>query len=348
MKILYGVQATGNGHISRSREVIRNLKNLGHDVRVILSGRDPSLLWDMEVFEPFDAFRGLTFVTARGEVKYFATAKNLNLFRFYHDIISYDASAYDLVITDFEPISARIARKNKIPLFGIGHQYAFYYDIPVAGANPLARWIIKNFAFANYPIGLHWYHFDQPILPPIIPYHLDNTDETIADKILIYLPFEDLHAVQSLLKNIRTHHFYIYCSVNQPNDRENFYLRPFSRSGFLKDLIECNGVICNAGFELASEALYLGKRLLVKPIAGQMEQASNALALSQLKIGMSMKTLNPDSVEVWLNSLPNAPIDYPDVAKILAHWIENGQWDKDNIDGLARDVWNRMQFGFTG
>jgi hypothetical protein len=77
-----------------------------------------------------------------------------------------------------------------------------------------------------------------------------------------------------------------------------------------------------------------------------MEQASNALALSQLKIGMSMKTLNPDSVEVWLNSLPNAPIDYPDVAKILAHWIEYGQWD--NIDGLARDVWNRMKFGFAG
>jgi hypothetical protein len=61
MNILYGVQATGNGHISRSREVIRNLKMLGHKVRVILSGRDPALLWDMEVFEPYDAFRGLTF-----------------------------------------------------------------------------------------------------------------------------------------------------------------------------------------------------------------------------------------------------------------------------------------------
>ena len=50
MKILYGVQATGNGHISRSREVIRQLKDMGHDVQVILSGRDPSLLWEMETF----------------------------------------------------------------------------------------------------------------------------------------------------------------------------------------------------------------------------------------------------------------------------------------------------------
>ena len=39
-------------------------------------------------------------------------------------------------------------------------------------------------------------------------------------------------------------------------------------------------------------------------------------------------------------------IDYPDVAKILAHWIENGLWD--NIDGLAQDVWNRMNTVFPG
>ena len=40
MKILFGVQTTGNGHISRSRELIRELKEIGHDVWVILSCRD--------------------------------------------------------------------------------------------------------------------------------------------------------------------------------------------------------------------------------------------------------------------------------------------------------------------
>ena len=37
MKILFGVQGTGNGHISRSRELVRKLKSDGHDVDVIIS-----------------------------------------------------------------------------------------------------------------------------------------------------------------------------------------------------------------------------------------------------------------------------------------------------------------------
>ncbi|MGD8901501.1 MAG: glycosyltransferase family protein, partial [Desulfobacterales bacterium] len=131
MKILYGVQATGNGHISRSREVIQHLKDLGHEVRVILTGRDPALLWEMETFEPYDTFRGLTFISRRGKVRIIRTTLQLNLFQFYRDIASYDASGFDLVVTDFEPVAARIARRNKIPSIGVGHQYAFLHDIPV-------------------------------------------------------------------------------------------------------------------------------------------------------------------------------------------------------------------------
>ena len=50
--------------------------------------------------------------------------------------------------------------------------------------------------------------------------------------------------------------------------------------------------ITNAGFELASESLHLGKRLLVKPLAGQMEQAVNAMAIDILKLGMTMRILD--------------------------------------------------------
>jgi hypothetical protein len=50
MNIPYGVQATGNGHIRRSREIIRNLKKLGHKATSILSGREPSRLLGMEDF----------------------------------------------------------------------------------------------------------------------------------------------------------------------------------------------------------------------------------------------------------------------------------------------------------
>ncbi len=344
MDILYGVQATGNGHISRSREVVRNLKALGHSVHVILSGRDPALLKEMDVFEPFQVYRGLTFITVRGKVSYWKTAKTLNLFRFYQDIYTYEKKPYDLVITDFEPITARIARRCGIPSIGLGHQYAFIYDIPMRG-NFFTRWIIKHFAFADYPIGLHWHHFDQPILPPIIPHHLRPNRGTMNDKILVYLPFEDLVDIRSVLKPYQEYHFYCYGNVDQPYDETNLRLRPFSRSGFLKDLEECGGVITNAGFELVSEALQLGKKILVKPLAGQMEQVSNALVMETLKIGMTMSALDGDAIQEWLKISAQKYVVYPDVAKIIANWVDSRQWH--DITGLAREAWSQTRTDFS-
>jgi uncharacterized protein (TIGR00661 family) len=342
MKILYGVQATGNGHISRSREVIRHLKELDHEVHVILSGRDPARLWEMEIFEPYDTFRGLTFISRRGKVRIMRTALQLNLFQFYRDIWSYDTTGYDVVVTDFEPVAARIAGRNKIPSIGVGHQYAFLHEIPVKKADPFSMWVVRNFAPTDFAVGLHWHHFTKPILPPIIPTYLKNSVKIRENKILVYLPFETLEDIESLLKPLRSHQFFIYCDIYQAMDETNLHLRPFSRAGFLEDLKDCNGVISNAGFELISEALYLGKKVLVKPLAGQMEQASNAFVISELKLGMVMKKLDPGDVEQFIAAPSVAPMRYPDVALMVAEWIESGNWE--DVDGLARSAWGDLKF----
>lgn len=341
MKILYGVQATGNGHICRSREVIRYLKDLGHDVHVIFSGRDPSRLTETEVFEPYRVMHGLTFQTDRGRLRFFKTGLHLNLTRFYREVRSIDASGQDLVITDFEPISARLARRYKIPSIGLGHQYAFAHKIPVAGAYPLSIWIIRNFAPVDLSVGLHWYHFGHPILPPIVPDYLDAGAAVVPDKILLYLPFEHFQDVETLLTPFTSHRFFIYgCgNIERPDDRDHLHFRPFSRAGFLKDLAECSGVISNAGFELLSEALQLGKKLLIKPLVGQMEQMSNALVASQFRLGMVMPTLSRRHVEAWL-SCPDMPsMGYPDVARLVAEWIDRGNWE--TVDRLATDAWEQ-------
>jgi uncharacterized protein (TIGR00661 family) len=338
MNILYGVQATGNGHISRSREVVRNLKEMGHKVTTVLSGRDPSLLWDMEDFEPFITFRGLTFSTNRGKLQYAKTALNLRLFEYLKDARSFDASGYDLVITDFEPVSARIAKLSGIPSMGIGHQYAFPYDIPMTGATPLALFVIKNFAPAKHCLGLHWHHFNQPILPPIVPRMNHKDTPILENKILVYLPFEELQDIKSLLIPFSSHDFYIYHKEVTPGKERNLFLRPYSREGFLTDLMECNGVITNAGFELASESLHIGKRLLAKPLAGQMEQASNAMAIDLLKLGMTMKILDRSIISAFLKSASPAPMGYPNVAAMIAHWIGRGKWG--DTDRLVDEAWS--------
>jgi uncharacterized protein (TIGR00661 family) len=344
MNILYGVQTTGNGHVSRSREVVRELKKLGHEIQVLFSGSKPAMQSEFTEFDPYRICRGLTFFTNRGKLNYFQTAFNLNFIQFYRDIVSFDDFDCDLVITDFEPISARIARRRSLPSIGLGHQYAFVHEIPTNGANPLARFVIKNFAPVDYPIGLHWHHFNQPILPPIVPSKIEIGHEQIDNKILVYLPFEQLEEILAMIKPFGRYEFFIYHRLTRAENNGNIHLRPYSRSGFLADLNDCDGVISNAGFELASEAIAFGKKILVKPLAGQMEQSSNALAMATLKMGMVMTRLDHGRVARFLERPPAKPIKFPNVARIVAHWIESGQWE--DVEGLARETWQQTTMSF--
>ena len=50
MKILYGVQGTGQGHISRARAMARVLDRHGVEVTWLFSGRDRGALFDMDLF----------------------------------------------------------------------------------------------------------------------------------------------------------------------------------------------------------------------------------------------------------------------------------------------------------
>jgi uncharacterized protein (TIGR00661 family) len=337
MNILYGIQATGNGHISRSREIVAALKRAGHSVQVILSGRDPAQLWDMEIFKPYTVYRGMTFEFTHGRLQYIKTARGLHLRQLYRDIRAFRATRpFDVALVDFEPVTARIARRLGIPSIGIGHQYAFHYAVPVARRDPVARWVLKYFAPTDYAIGLHWHHFGFPILPPVIPPM--RCDATVqASKVLVYLPFEERAEVLQLLKRFKYHEFYYYTGVPEAAEVDNVRLRPFSRDGFINDLQTCNGVICNAGFELASEALHLGKKLLVKPLAGQLEQTSNALALRRLGLGASMERLDGAAVDVWLSQSAQTPQHYPDVAQLIAAWVGRGCW-KDT-GALVERAW---------
>ena len=65
-------------------------------------------------------------------------------FGFIQDVNALDLSRYDMVITDFEPVSAWAARMQNKPCIGIGHQYAFQYAIPVAGNNPATSLIMTK------------------------------------------------------------------------------------------------------------------------------------------------------------------------------------------------------------
>lgn len=326
MKILYGIQTTGNGHIVRGKAMIKALRAKGHEVETILSGDSGKRIIDAHVFEPSQRKEGLTFVTEEGRIKYLQTIKELNLVKFFSDVMTYKPEGVDLIISDFEPITARIAKRYKIRSIGVGHMYSFFHDVPVSDTGLIGKMVMQQFAPVDIPLGLHWHHFDQPILPPTIP--PDVRQGTVEeDKILVYLPFEKLDPILKKLKRITDHRFYIYCNIDESKEDGNLVMRPFSRLGFVEDLATCSGVICNCGFSMISEALHLGKRVLTKPVKGQTEQESNARALEELGYATVIHHLRTPAIRRWLETPSQEPMAYPDVIQPLVDWITEEAWD---------------------
>lgn len=323
MKIFYGVQGTGNGHITRARVMAKELDAAGFEVTFQFTGRPTDQYFDMDVFNGYQHKEGLTFNTEKGQVNYLKTALQAKPIRFIKDVNALDLSNYDLVISDFEPVTAWAAKRQKIPVIGIGHQYAFNHQIPRTGSDPLADQVMKYFAPADIGIGLHWHHFGQPILPPIIETP-EFPQSVVSNKIIVYLPFEDPNTVIELLAPFISFEFHTYSPQVIPSKYPHIQCNALSREGFQKDLYDCTGIISNAGFELASEALQLGKKILAKPLHAQMEQISNAAALEQLGYGHTMYDMDVEVIENWLHNPHSVHITYPNIAQVLVQWLLSG------------------------
>ncbi|GAL19567.1 glycosyltransferase [Vibrio maritimus] len=341
MKILYGVQGTGNGHIARARAMCHALKSHDVDVDFLFSGRAKDKYFSMEQFGDYQTRRGFSFVTENGRVNYMKTALENSLPSFLGEVRELDVSGYDLVVNDFEPVSAWAAKRQKVPTVSISHQNAFLFDVPQKGANWLDDSVIQHFAPSQYQLGLHWYHFGQPILPPIV--HTLEQDVTSEDFILVYLPFENTDAIIDLLLRFARHNFVCYHPDNIENAQlENILMKPLSHESFQCDLHRCSGVIANGGFELPSEALSLGKKLLVKPLDGQFEQQSNAATLESLGLAQSMDFLDAGVIRDWLDEKQAERVFYPDVAEGIANWLVSGNWSCSA--NLRESLWEKVDF----
>lgn len=329
MKILYGVQGTGNGHITRARVMSGSLAAAGVEVDYLFSGRAARDYFDMAGFTSQTYRRGLTFHLENGRISHTKTMVANNLLQFRKDVKSVKANLYDLVLTDFEPVTAWASTKSTVPCLGIGHQYVFDYPVPQEKPSLITRQVYQHFAPVDDALPLHWHHFDAPILPPIIGPELDSI-QVNKNHVVVYLPLENQTLVEAMLSPLTDHRFVVYSAVPRQNRFSHVTFKPLSREGFQADLHACEYVIANAGFELSSEALSLGKKLLVRPLKGQSEQQSNALALIELGYGRVMQTLSSDIVADFLQHSQRIQIRYPNVADHIVQWIVKGMPERSS------------------
>jgi uncharacterized protein (TIGR00661 family) len=343
MKILFGVQGTGNGHISRARAMAPALRKQGIDVDFLFSCRPADRYFDMDIFGNFELRTGLSFVVKNGCIDYWQTMRQAELLIFWREVNSLDLSSYDLVLTDFEPVTAWAAKRASKTSIGISRQYAFHYDIPKVRSR-VGDIIFSRYAPATVELGCHWHHFGQPLLPPIVE---KNSFDINPDPqmILVYLPFENLRILIDKLQKLPEFRFEVYHPEALGNQTQNNVeiFKP-GRQQFQQAMARCSGVIGNAGFELASEALQTGAPLLVKPLHGQVEQLSNVMNLELLGLAESMDEVDVNSMRAWLQNRTPKRVIYPDVAADVAAWIAShaNKADKQSIAQLSEDSWKKV------
>lgn len=317
-KIVYGVSGEGSGHSSRAREMAAHLRDRGHDLWLVSYDRGYRNLKDeFRVLE----VEGLRIVSSDNSVSAVKTvAKNLKQLRGGHRSWRqlrrqlFKEFQPDCVITDFEPMTAYLARRYDLPLITIDNQHRMRYlkyKCPrgLKLDNRVTRSIIRAMvprpdaslviAFAAGEVrNRHTFVF-----PPILRQEVLAAKPTSGEHTLVYLT-SGFESLLDVLKTFQRESFLVYGYDRSDRDGP-LQFRPFSSDGFLHDLAAAKGVIATAGFTLMSEALCLRKPYLAFPMRGQFEQQLNAFQLEELGFGKNGQQATAEVIGDFYYRLPD-------------------------------------------
>ena len=341
MKILYSVQATGNGHISRAMEILPTLERYGK-VDIFLSGANSSLQLDAPVKY---RSRGLCiFYNNNGALDYWKMAREFAPFRVLREVRDLPVEKYDLILNDFESITAMACAYKKVPSVNFGHQASFKSSKtprPIK-KDLIGEWILQNYARATQYVGLHFESYDDFILPPVIRRDILLAEPLIKNHITVYLPSFSATELTKWLQPLTEFQFQVFSKeIKEPYRKVNIQFMPVNKNLFTRSMINCQGIITGAGFEAPAEALYLGKKLMVIPIGGQYEQSCNAVALENMGV-LKIEGFNSQFSSIfcsWINDQKET-LFRPDhsTEAIISYLMHHCQGKKYELDSCYPEL----------
>lgn len=347
MKILYGVSGYGYGHCSRASSIIPHLLKQGHEVKIMTYGKPIDILTKkgFDVFpikgayiyyrknkinKPKTLFRAITSLSSN--------LKNIK------KICNLMKNKFDLVISDFEPLSSYLSLIYNIPLISIDNQHLLtnckvkppkedFINFQISKLIsrlfiPKAyHYIVIN--FSNLEIKKR-FKKNTTLVPPIIRPEVINSKPIQGDKVLVYFS-EKNNDNLNLLKKINQK-FVVYGYDNKKNEKNIIFHDSGER--FAKDLAECKAVISTSGFSLISEAIFMKKPLLVLPLHGHFEQQINAIFLKESGFGDYSENLSEEKLSSFLDNLYN-------YNKKLKNFNIDSKKLMSVLDKLIKDIENK-------
>lgn len=316
MKILYAIQGTGNGHLARATEIVPLLRELA-ETDVLISGTQADLNIPFAIQYQF---KGLSFIFGKtGGIDIFKTITQLNPFQFFYDILKLPVKKYDLVLSDFEPVSAWACKLQHKTCIGLSHQNAILHrsSPKPEKSDWLGRLILKNYAPVSLKYGFHFKQFDSSNFTPVIRKTIRQAKPENKGHYTVYLPAFSNDEIEKVLSEFPEISWEVFSKHSkQTYEVGKIRFQPVSLENFNLSFIYCEGVLCTAGFETPAEALFMGKKLCVIPMKNQYEQACNAAFLSEMGATViSDFNMDKKQLKFWIESKTTTQVKYPDHTK---------------------------------
>lgn len=324
--MLYALQGTGNGHVARARAIIPILQKYC-DLDVWLGGTESEV--DLPV-QPNFLKRGLVMIyNKQGSVSYSRTLFGNNYISILKDLIKAPVKQYDLVINDFEFLTSWACYFRGVKCIQLSHQASFHFsETPrPKQKSRLGELVLRYYARGDEYIGFHFNSYHPNIHRPVIRPEIRSLLPVNNRHVTVYLPaFHHDFLLHELLPFYKTKWHVFSKFANSKFTHNNVTIFPVNNKTFIQSFVSCAGVFCGAGFETPAEAMYLGKKVIVMPIAKQYEQYCNATALKMEGVSVVQSFQKEDQLIIkrWLEQpQPTRKAMPDDIEKLLVSIVSD-------------------------
>ena len=318
MRFLFIIQGEGRGHMTQAIALADILESAGHEVVATCVGKSkrreiPAFVYqnlkspiypiESPNFEA-DANHKKVLIGKTIRINFFKLLTFQKSLKKIHNLVK--ELDPDVIVNFYDLLGGiyNMIYRPKAQFWVIGHQYMIHHPgFGFAKAKKLEKFLFKlnttlTAMGSDKIFALSFTQVENSlnskfkVIPPLLRKAIFDLEIQKGDFILTYMVNpgygEEVIRFAEANPQIKIEAFWDKNGaekVFQPSPNLTFH--QVEDKLFLQKMASCKGLICTAGFESICEAMYLGKPVMMIPVAGQYEQACNALDAVAAGAGMS-------------------------------------------------------------
>jgi uncharacterized protein (TIGR00661 family) len=350
MQFIFIVQGEGRGHMTQAIAFSKMLEESGHQLAAVILGKSKRRaipeFFSREIKAPIHLVESPNFEADKSEKRILigntilSNLKRIPIFwrslNQIHTVIQTEKP--DVILNFYDLLGGfySVLFQPKAAYWVIGHQYLIGHpDFSFAPSKgfqkqlfQLNTWMTAWRADERLALTFRPMKADPNskvrIVPPLLRREIKELNPQTGDFFLTYMVNcgygEEIISFAKANPNLNIKAYWDKKGARETeNPLPNLSFHQIHDRHFLQDMAACKGLVCTAGFESICEAMYLGKPVMVIPVAGQYEQACNALDMEAAGAGIKSENFDFGYFDQTLSTLN--PVEQP-----FKNWVKT--WDQ--------------------